>query len=81
MHGLVLSTNTIIPFIVEPHAACCDTIKNRAHLKTQSSRFQGTRDVQPHTRCSAFLQLGAQWVYLQYIAKEMSFKYNPRPAE
>lgn len=23
----MLSTNTIIPFIVQPYAACCDTIK------------------------------------------------------
>jgi len=26
----------------------------------------------------SFFQLEAQWVYLQYIAKEMSFTYNPQ---
>lgn len=70
------ATVTIIPFSVEPYAAVCDTIKKGAHRRTWCSCCQGTRDMQPQTRCSAFLQLGAQWVYLQYITKEISFECN-----
>lgn len=76
MHSPVPATVTIIPFIVEPYAAVCDTIKELTEeCDAVVAKGQETYDLRQGAQL--FSNLGAQWVYSQYITKEISFKCNP----